>query len=118
MPKDNIEKAILRGMEKGSESMEKVIYEAYGPKGSALIIIVLTDNRNRSAAEIRHALSKCNVSLATPGSSMWMFEEKNGEYNAKETISLCDEDREKIHTILKTLNEIDDINAIITNTDI
>jgi YebC/PmpR family DNA-binding regulatory protein len=78
MPKDNIERAIARGMGEGADTaaIESVVYEGYGPGGVALLIECLTDNRNRTAAEIRHLFSRADANLGEPGSVAWMFEKK------------------------------------------
>ncbi len=77
MPASNIEKAIKRGTgELPGVVYEEVTYEGYGPGGVALLIEVLTDNRNRAVAEIRHILSKHNGSLGEQGSVAWMFDRK------------------------------------------
>ncbi|HLQ83483.1 MAG TPA: YebC/PmpR family DNA-binding transcriptional regulator [Pseudogracilibacillus sp.] len=75
MPNDNIERAIKKatGTLDGA-SYEEVTYEGYGPSGIAIIVHVLTDNRNRSAAEIRHAFSKNGGNLGTSGSVSFMFD--------------------------------------------
>ena len=77
MPKDNIERAI----KKGAGDLEGVVYtetsyEGYGPGGVAVFVEVLTDNKNRTVGEVRHAFSKCNGSLGQDGSVAWMFERK------------------------------------------
>lgn len=75
MPKDNIERAIKKGTgELAGDQLEELLMEAYGPNGTALLIEVVTDNRNRSTSEIRHILSKNNGKLATGGSVQWLFE--------------------------------------------
>lgn len=76
MPKDNIQRAVKRGSgeDKDGAAYEEVMYEGYGPKGVALMIETVTDNRNRSVAEIRHALSKSGGSLAEVGAVSWQFE--------------------------------------------
>jgi YebC/PmpR family DNA-binding regulatory protein len=78
MPKDNIERAIARGTGEGGNAaaIESVVYEGYGPGGVAILIECLTDNRNRTAAEIRHLFSRVDASLGEPGSVAWMFEKK------------------------------------------
>ncbi len=78
MPKDNIERAINRGAGIGddTEAMEEIVYEGYGPHGVALIIDVLTDNRNRTLADLKYVLSRNNGSLATSGSVTWQFNQK------------------------------------------
>jgi YebC/PmpR family DNA-binding regulatory protein len=76
MPKDNIERAIGKGTGAGADAdqIETVIYEGYGPGGVALLIEALTDNRNRTSAEIRHAFSKYGGSLGEPGSVSYLFD--------------------------------------------
>ena len=78
MPKDNIERAIARGSGADSDSaaFETVVYEGYGPSGIAVIVEALTDNRNRTASEVRHALSKHDGNLGGSGSVMWLFERR------------------------------------------
>jgi YebC/PmpR family DNA-binding regulatory protein len=78
MPKENIERAITRGTGEGADAaaIESVVYEGYGPGGVALLVECLTDNRNRTAAEIRHLFSRADANLGEPGSVAWMFEKK------------------------------------------
>ncbi len=77
MPKDSIERAIARGGGAGGEgAIESLTYEAYGPGGTALIIECLTDNRNRSANDVKHILSEHGGSLASPGSVTFQFSKK------------------------------------------
>ena len=69
MPKDNIERAIAKGAGEGTDgaSFETVVYEGYGPEGVAVIVEALTDNRNRTAAEVRHLFSKHGGNLGATG---------------------------------------------------
>ncbi len=78
MPKDNIERAIKKGVGEigGASSFEEVTYEGYGPGGVALLVEVLTDNKNRTVAEIRHILSKHGGNLGENGCVAWMFDKK------------------------------------------
>jgi YebC/PmpR family DNA-binding regulatory protein len=78
MPKENIERAIARGSGAGGDAaaIESVSYEGYGPGGVAILVECLTDNRNRTAAEIRHIFARADASLGEPGSVAWMFEKK------------------------------------------
>ena len=77
MPNDNIDRAIKKGTgELPGVKYESYIYEGYGPKGIALLIEVLTDNKNRTVPEIRHLLSKNNGNLGESGCVNWMFEKK------------------------------------------
>jgi len=76
MPKDNIERAIAKGTGEGvdADQIEAVLYEGYGPGGVALLIEALTDNRNRTSADVRHALSKHGGNLGEPGSVSYLFD--------------------------------------------
>src|SRR6202451_2286075 len=78
MPKDNIERAIAKGTGEGTDAdqIETVLYEGYGPGGVALLIEALTDNRNRTGADVRHALSKHGGSLGEPGSVSYLFDKR------------------------------------------
>src|SRR3954452_24668638 len=78
MPKDNIERAIAKGTGAGADAdtLESVLYEGYGPGGVALLIEALTDNRNRTGADVRHALSKHGGTLGEPGSVAYLFEKR------------------------------------------
>src|SRR6185437_8918555 len=78
MPKDNIERAIAKGTGEGGDAdqIQTVIYEGYGPGGVALLVEALTDNRNRTGADIRHAFAKQGGSLGEPGSVAYLFDKK------------------------------------------
>src|SRR6266498_4990251 len=78
MPKDNIERAIARGSgtDADSQAFETVTYEGYGPNGVAIYVEALTDNRNRTAADVRHVFSKHDGSLGGSGAVAWLFERK------------------------------------------
>jgi YebC/PmpR family DNA-binding regulatory protein len=77
MPKDNIERAVKRGTgELKGEELVEVMYEGYAPNGVGLLIKVLTDNRNRTVAEIRHTLSRQGGTMADAGAVSWQFERK------------------------------------------
>ena len=78
MPKDNIERAIARGSGADAEaaSFETVIYEGYGPSGVAVMAEALTDNRNRTASEVRHIFTKNDGNLGATGAVAWLFERR------------------------------------------
>jgi len=77
MPKDNIDRAIKRGSgELAAQQIEELTYEGYGPEGVAIIIEIVTDNKNRASQEVKHILSKYGGKLAGPGSVMWQFDYK------------------------------------------
>ncbi|MCL2760435.1 MAG: YebC/PmpR family DNA-binding transcriptional regulator [Desulfuromonadales bacterium] len=77
MPKDNIERAIKKGAG-GMEGVnyEEVMYEGYGPGGVAVLVEVLTDNRNRTVSEVRSVFTKCNGNMGEAGCVAWMFDKK------------------------------------------
>jgi YebC/PmpR family DNA-binding regulatory protein len=78
MPKDNIERAIAKGTGEGGEAdaIETVLYEGYGPGGVALLVEAMTENRNRTGADVRHAFTKNGGSLGEPGSVAYLFAKK------------------------------------------
>jgi YebC/PmpR family DNA-binding regulatory protein len=78
MPKDNIERAIARGAGAAGEgdAYETVTYEGYGPNGVAVLVEALTDNRNRTAADVRHVFAKHDGNLGASGVVAWLFERK------------------------------------------
>ena len=89
MTRDTIDRAVKRGSgEADAENYEEVIYEGYGPNGVAVLVECLTDNRNRTVAEVRHAFSKHNGNLGTSGSVAYLFS-RIGLLNYSED---CDED--------------------------
>ncbi len=92
MPKDNIEKAIKKGTGEleGGAAYEEVTYEGYGPGGVAVLVEVMTDNKNRTVAEIRHIFSKHGGNLGENGCVAWMFEKKGNIVVSKDDV---DEDR-------------------------
>ena len=78
MPKDNIERAIAKGSgaDADASSYETVVYEGYGPEGVAVLVEAVTDNRNRTASEVRHAFTKHGGNLGTTGAVAWQFERR------------------------------------------
>ena len=78
MPKDNIDRAIARGSgaDADADSFEQVVYEGYGPNGVAVIVEALTDNRNRTAADVRAAFTKHDGNLGGSGAVAWLFERR------------------------------------------
>ncbi|HOD35267.1 MAG TPA: YebC/PmpR family DNA-binding transcriptional regulator [Syntrophales bacterium] len=91
MPKDNIERAIKKGTgEGGAFTYEEVTYEGYGPGGVAVFVEVMTDNKNRTVAEIRHIFAKHGGNLAENGAVSWMFSKKGSILIDKKAV---DEDK-------------------------
>lgn len=118
MPADNIERAIRKASE-SSADMETIVYEAYGPAGVGLVIVALTDSRNRAAAEIKHILSLHNTTLGAIGSVTWGFEKKITDqglvYIPTMTIPLSDTDKELLEKLIDELEENDEVQEVFTN---
>ena len=103
MPKDNIERAIAKGTgaDTDAEAIEEVVYEGYGPGGVAILVEALTDNRNRTGAEVRHLFTKHGGSLGEPGSVAWTFEKKgelvaDGRYQEDDLMAAIDAGAEDV----------------------
>ncbi|MGH2908581.1 MAG: YebC/PmpR family DNA-binding transcriptional regulator [Solirubrobacteraceae bacterium] len=104
MPKDNIERAIAKGTGEGidADQIETVLYEGYGPGGVALLIEALTDNRNRTGADVRHAFSKHGGNLGEPGSVSYLFDKTGvivvdaGRYDEEDLLIAIDAGAEDI----------------------
>lgn len=101
MPKENIQRAIDRGLGRGGsggQQLEEVIYEGYGPYGVAIMIEAVSDNRNRTTAEIKNILERSGGSLGTPGSVSWMF--------SKEGLIVVEEDGKDENEIISVAAEL------------
>ncbi len=116
MPKDNIQRAIDRGMGRGKDGpVEELTYEGYGPQGVAVIITALTDNTQRTSSEVRHILNKAGGSLGGPNSAMYLFERTDsGGYNATMPMNIADNEEliETLETLNDSLLENDDVEAV------
>lgn len=115
MPSDNIDRAVKKGMSADATTMEFVQYEAYGPGGCGIIIDGLTDNKNRTAQELKHLLSKNGLALAAPGSALWMFTKGDEGLEATMTVDLSEDEAAKLETLLEALEEHDDVQEVYTN---
>lgn len=116
MPKENIERAIAKGISKDAGSLEPVLYEAYGPGGVAIMIEALTDNKNRTTPEIKHLLSKQGVEVAAPGAASWAFSKTATAFSPNEPlVELSEADESALRVILEALDEHDDVQQIFTN---
>ncbi|MAZ56383.1 YebC/PmpR family DNA-binding transcriptional regulator [bacterium] len=117
MPKDNIERAVAKGSGAGGASLEEVMYEGYGPGGAALLVQAVTDNNNRTAAEIRHTFSKSGFELGTPGSAMWAFQKTSDGYSPATPLELDDATGEKLAEFIEKLEELEDVTNVYTTAD-
>ncbi len=116
MPKANIERAIAKGTgaDGGAQAIEDVLYEGYGPGGVAILVETLTDNRNRTGAEVRNIFTSRGGSLGEPGSVAWVFEKRGilvadaSRYSEDDLIPAIDAGAED-------LSEEDDVYEIVTD---
>src|SRR3984957_15099045 len=115
MPADNIERAISKASGEGVE-MEQVVYEAYGPGGTALVIEGYTDNKNRTVQEIKHILSLNGGTFAQTGAAMWAFAKNaEGKLEANMPVEVNKKEGEKLSQLVDALDEQDDVNEVYTN---
>jgi len=116
VPKENIDRAINRAKEK-SDNLEELLFEAYGPGGAALLIYIITDNRNRTVAEVKKILADSDAKWAEPGSVVWAFENIGTEKNptAKFNQELSAEDKIRINVLIDALREHEDVQGVHTN---
>lgn len=117
MPKENIERAVAKGAGGDAGNLEEALYETYGPGGTAMLITALTDNTNRTSAEIKHILSKAGYALGTPGSASWAFTKTDEGYTPSAPMDLTDADGEKLAALIEQLEEHDDVQDVYTAAD-
>jgi YebC/PmpR family DNA-binding regulatory protein len=114
MPAENIDRAVEKVSSDGKE-LESVVYEAYGPGGTALIIEGYTDSRNRTAQEIKHLLSLYDIALAQPGAASWAFTRVDGKLEPTATVEISEEDGNKLSQLVDALEDHDDVSEVHTN---
>ncbi len=121
MPKDNIDRAIKRGTgELEGQQIEEFLYEGYGPEGIAIILEIVTDNKNRASQEVKHLLSKYGGKLAGPGSVLWQFDHRGvitldlEKLNDEVQLSLIDAGAEDIKTEggITLITAVDNLNNL------
>ncbi|MFA6078067.1 MAG: YebC/PmpR family DNA-binding transcriptional regulator [Candidatus Paceibacterota bacterium] len=117
MSSDLIDRAVKKGAGGDAGNMEAVLYEAYGPGGCAIIIEGLTDNKNRTVAEIKHLLSKRGLALAGQGAAIWAFAKTAEGFEPQTTVALSDEDGASLSALLEELDDHDDVQEVYTNAE-
>jgi len=113
MPAENIDRAVEKAS--GGAELEPVVYEAYGPGGTALVIEGYTDSRNRTSQELKHLLSQHGGSLANPGAAAWAFQKVDGVLQPTSPIELSESDLEGLAALVEALEDHDDVNDVYTN---
>lgn len=117
MPKENIDRAVSKGAGADGASFTEVVYEMYGPGGTAMIVTAVTDNPNRTTPEIKHLLTKNGYQLGGSGSSLWAFTKTADGYVPNTPMTLSDEDGEKLASLIEALETHDDVQDIFTTAD-
>jgi YebC/PmpR family DNA-binding regulatory protein len=116
MPKENIDRAVQKGAG-GGEAFDEVVFEGFGPGGTAMIITAVTDNNNRTSQEVRSIFTKAGYQLGTPGTAMWAFTKSGGVYTPSNPMELSDSDGESLASLIETLEEQNDVQDIFTSAD-
>ncbi len=120
VPKENIERAITKGGDKDTHAMEKMTYEGYGPGGVGFIVEAVTDNRNRTAQEIKYAFSKDGYSMGVPGSVAWGFvKNSEGEWepNRGTAIPVDEKTATQVEKLVQDLEDLDDVTEVYVNAE-
>jgi transcriptional/translational regulatory protein YebC/TACO1 len=117
MPADNIDRAVKKGSGSESEAMDAITYESYGPGGCALMIDVLTTNRNKAAQEVKHILSNHGFELAQPGSASWAFTRENNEWKPTVTVPISEEDGQVLEELIEELHDNEEVQDVYTNAE-
>ncbi len=117
MPSDNIDRAVKKAVGDTGATMESIVYEAYGPGGAALIIIALTNNRNKAAQEVKHILSEHGSTLAAIGSASWAFQKNAAEYAPTTTVSLSETDLGLLEKLVDDLENCEEVQEVFTNAE-
>ncbi|MBI2640963.1 MAG: YebC/PmpR family DNA-binding transcriptional regulator [Candidatus Sungbacteria bacterium] len=121
LPKDNMERAILRASGAGADmALQEFLYEAAAPGGVMILIEGITDNKNRTLAEIKKILSERDVKLVPQNSLLWNFKKvwtgDGKDYLPNTSIDIPASEREKLTLLLDKLSEQDDVQEVYTNT--
>lgn len=117
MTNDAIDRAIKKATGEGANGrMEEIIYEGYGPEGVAIMISTLTDNKNRTVADIRHTLSKNGGSLGTTGSAAYVF--GDDPENPQFSVELPESKAQKLLDLADALDDLDDVQDVWMNLDV
>lgn len=117
MPKDNIDRAVAKGAGATGAALQEIMYEAFGPGGTAILITTVTDNNNRTAPEIRNIFTKAGLALGGPGSASWAFTKTTDGYVPLNSVELSDTDGEKLADLIEKLEDQDDVQEVFTTAD-
>ncbi|MCL2024476.1 MAG: YebC/PmpR family DNA-binding transcriptional regulator [Coriobacteriia bacterium] len=114
LPKDKIDAAIAKAHGTGADGKvwDEIIYEGYGPDGVALYVEALTDNRNRTVADVRSSFSKHGGNLGTSGSVAFQFEREGDDFVAKAPWAVEISTAKRVMRLIEALEELDDVQAV------
>ena len=118
MPKDKIQKAIDRGLGKSASgaTIQEIVYEAFGPSGEAYMIVALTDNPNRTSAEVKYVLSRSGGSLGSPGSASYLFRrDQAGGFQVVTPLNLDEAAKQKATQLIEALRVLEDVEDVYTS---
>ncbi len=114
MPKENIDRAIVRAAGLGNGGIETIVYEGFGPGGVAILIDAVTDNRQRTAAAVRNVLEMASGKLGPAG---YLFERMDVGFRPTATIPISDADKAKLDILIEKLEVLDDVHRVFTNVE-
>ncbi len=117
MPKENIDRAVAKGKAAEGDALAEVLYETFGPGGTAILVTAVTDNSNRTTPEIRHLLKEAGYALGAAGSASWAFTKTADGYVPQNRMDLSDEDGEKLAALIEAIEEHDDVQEVYTTAD-
>lgn len=117
MPKENIDRAVAKGSGADSNSLQEVLFEAFGPGGVAILITAVTDNNNRTNQEIKHIFTKAGFQLGSPGSAAWAFTKNQSGYQPINPMNLSDSDGERLADLIEQIEDQNEVQDIFTSAD-
>jgi YebC/PmpR family DNA-binding regulatory protein len=118
MPKDNIERAVAKGAGATGNALEEVVFEGFGPGGTAIIVTAITDNNNRTAPLIRQVFTKAGYALGTPGTAAWAFTREINNYTPLNLIELNKDDTTALGNLITALLDLDDVQTVFTTASV
>ena len=117
VPLENIDRAIKRALE-NHKNLEELIFEAYGPGGAAILIEAVSDNKNKTIAEVKKILGESNGKWAESGSVIWAFEKTAEGWKIKFNQPLNEEDKTKLKALLRDLRSQEDVREVYVNAEL
>jgi YebC/PmpR family DNA-binding regulatory protein len=113
VPLENIQRAVSKASE--AKNLEETLIEAYGPEGVGLLIDAITDNSNRTIAEVRHLLDENGAKMATQGSVLWSFEKANNVWNPKFPQPASEADKKLLQELITKIEDHPDVQRVVMN---